>query len=57
MTADKRQADQRLAAAKQPCEPRLVENLESAHRAGMLKQVNPDVKPVTNTVRVKADRP
>lgn len=54
MATNKRQIDPELAAAKLASARRLVAKLEAAHRAGTLKPINPNAKPVTMAIRVKA---
>lgn len=54
MATNKRQIDPDLAAAKLASARRLVAKLEAAHRAGTLKPINPNAKPVTMAIRVKA---
>jgi len=54
MATNERQIDPSLAAAKLASARRLVTKLEAAHLAGTLKPINPNAKPVTMAVRVKA---
>lgn len=54
MAKDKRQIDPALAAAKQESVRRLASKLDAAHRAGTLKPINADSKPVSMPIRVKA---
>jgi hypothetical protein len=54
MATNERRIDPSLAAAKMVSARRLVTKLEAAHRAGTLKPINPNAKPVTMAIRVKA---
>lgn len=54
MAANERRTDPDLSAAKLASTRRLVAKLEAAHRAGMLKPINPEAKPITMAIRVKA---
>ncbi len=54
MAANERRTDTGLAAAKLASARRLVTKLEAAHRAGTLKPIKPEAKPVTMAIRVKA---
>jgi len=62
MATDERRTATNLEAAdweavKRAGVRRLVTALETAHRAGTLRPVDPNAKPVTMEIRVKADAP
>lgn len=54
MATNEQRPDPVLTADKRSSACRLVTKLEAAHRAGTLKPINPNAKPVTTAVRVKA---
>lgn len=54
MATNERRIDPKLAAAKLASARRLVTKLEAAHRTGTLKPINPEAKPLTMAIRVKA---
>lgn len=54
MATNERQIDPSLATAKLVSAHRLVAKLETAYRSGTLKPINPNAKPVTMVIRVKA---
>ncbi len=54
MATNERRIDPTLAATKLASARRLVTKLEAAYRAGTLKPINPNAKPVTMPIRVKA---
>lgn len=54
MANNEQRTDPSLVAAKLVSAQRLVTQLEAAHRAGTLKPINPNVKPVTTAIRIKA---
>lgn len=54
MATNERRIDPKLAEAKLESAHRLVTKLETAHRAGTLKPINPNAKSVTTAIRVKA---
>ena len=54
MAGKKRKSDPLVAAAKLAIAMRLITRLEAAHRNGKLKPVNPEAKPKSMEIRVKA---
>jgi hypothetical protein len=54
MAINEQRIDPKLAEAKLASARRLVTKLEASHRAGTLKPINPNAKPVTMAIRVKA---
>ena len=54
MAGKKRKSDPVVAVAKVAIAMRLITRLEAAHRNGMLKPVNPEAKPASTEIRVKA---
>lgn len=53
MATNERRVDPKLAALKQASANRLVSKLQAAHRAGTLRPINPNLKPVTKPIRIK----
>lgn len=54
MATNERRIDPELTTAKLANARRLVTELDAAHRAGTLKPINPNAKPITMAIHVKA---
>lgn len=54
MAVKERKTDPVVAAANVAFAKRLMAKLEAAHKNGTLKPVNPNAKPMTTEIRVKA---